>query len=192
MIDGDFMRYLGSKIIETERLILKPQSMNEQRRLWEILLIPEVNKYFLVIPKKFKDNLFDCSKQEKFYEAEMEHSNDLDVFKWSIFLKSDNTCIGRLSCHSIDNENDDIRDVGWIIDPKYQRLGYAYEAAKAMLDYMFSEVGIKEIRTAAAVENPASWKLMEKLGFQRLKEMKMIDYTFLDELVEAYTYGLRK
>ena len=41
------MKYIGSQTIETERLILKAQSMNEQKRLWQILMIPEVNKYFL-------------------------------------------------------------------------------------------------------------------------------------------------
>lgn len=40
------MNFLGSKTIETDRLILRTQTMNEQKRLWEILMIPEVNKYF--------------------------------------------------------------------------------------------------------------------------------------------------
>ena len=41
------MNYLGSKQIETARLLLKAQTMQEQKRLWEILMIPEVNRYFL-------------------------------------------------------------------------------------------------------------------------------------------------
>lgn len=40
------MKYLGSKTIETDRLILKAQLMEEQKKLWEILMIPEVNRYF--------------------------------------------------------------------------------------------------------------------------------------------------
>ena len=35
------MKYLGSKTLETNRLILKTQTMKEQKRLWEILMIPE-------------------------------------------------------------------------------------------------------------------------------------------------------
>ena len=53
------MKYLGSKTLETNRLILKAQSMREQKRLWEILMIPEVNKYFLTVPVKFRDKLKD-------------------------------------------------------------------------------------------------------------------------------------
>ncbi len=189
------MRYLGSSTIETDRLILKAQTMDEQHYLWTILMLPEVNKYYLTVPKKFKDNLLDWDLQKKYYEKEMEHANDKDVFKWSIFLKETGKCIGRLSCQ--DKEDDSIkdssiRDVGWFIDPLYQGQGYATEAAKAMLDFMFLKCDIKKIITAAAKENKSSWKIMEKLGFERTDKTIMIQYTFVDELVEDFEYVLTK
>ncbi len=190
------MKYLGSKTLETKRLTLKAQTMKEQKRLWEILMIPEVNKYFLTIPKKYKNNLKNWDKQKEFYEAEIEHAKDSNVFQWSIFLKDTDTCIGRITCYEKYDESksrgDEIYDVGWIIDPAYQGQGYGSEAAKAMIDYMFFECEINEIRTGAAICNPSSWKIMEKLGFERQKETKMIEYTFLDELTEIYLYQLTK
>lgn len=191
------MNFLGSKTIETDRLILRTQTMNEQKRLWEILMIPEVNKYFLTVPPKFREKLKDWDKQQKFYEDDMKHANDNNVFRWSIFLKDTGECIGRLSCHeghdedeSINNPN--IRGVGWIIDPKFQGHGYGTEAAKAMIDFMFLECEIEQIITGAAICNPASWKIMEKLGFERQEKTKMIQYTFLDELTEIYSYVMIK
>ena len=191
------MNFLGSKTIETDRLILRTQTMNEQKRLWEILMIPEVNKYFLTVPPKFREKLKDWDKQQKFYEDDMKHVNDNNVFRWSIFLKDTGECIGRLSCHeghdedeSINNPN--IRGVGWIIDPKFQGHGYGTEAAKAMIDFMFLECEIEQIITGAAICNPASWKIMEKLGFERQEKTKMIQYTFLDELTEIYSYVMTK
>ena len=191
------MKFLGSKTIETDRLILRTQTMNEQKRLWEILMIPEVNKYFLTVPPKFREKLKDWDKQQKFYEDDMKHANDNNVFRWSIFLKDTGECIGRLPCHeghdedeSINNPN--IRGVGWIIDPKFQGHGYGTEAAKAMIDFMFLECEIEQIITGAAICNPASWKIMEKLGFERQEKTKMIQYTFLDELTEIYSYVMTK
>ena len=191
------MNFLGSKTIETDRLILRTQTMNEQKRLWEILMIPEVNKYFLTVPPKFREKLKDWDKQQKFYEDDMKHANDNNVFRWSIFLKDTGECIGRLSCHegydkdeSINNPN--IRGVGWIIDPKFQGHGYGTEAAKAMIDFMFLDCEIEQIITGAAICNPASWKIMEKLGFERQEKTKMIQYTFLDELTEIYSYVMTK
>ncbi len=191
------MNYLGSKEIETERLILKAQTIKEQKRLWEILMMPEVNKYFLTVPSKFKENLLDWNKQEEYYKIDMEHANDPDIFRWSIFLKDTGECIGRVSCHEAHDEDSSIADpsirgVSWLIDPIFQGKGYATEAAIAMIDYMFKEVGINEIRTGAAIVNPASWMIMEKLGFVRQAKTKMVKYTFLDELIEDYSYILTK
>ena len=133
------MNYLGSRTLETDRLILKAQMMEEQKRLWEILMIPEVNRYFLTVPTIFRDKLTDWTKQEAFYKEDMKRANNSDVFRWSIFLKSTGECMGRVSCHEASNDYDgvtnaNIRGVGWILDPKYHGLGYGTEAAKAMLD----------------------------------------------------------
>lgn len=191
------MNLIGSKIIETERLILKPQTMQEQKRLWEILMIPEVNKVYLTTPAKFRDKLKDWSKQEPFYEEKISHANDNDVFEWSIFLKDTNECIGKIDYHEYSKEDNEINDlsirgVGWYIDPIHQGKGYGTEAAKHTLKYMFEEVQITKIITGAAIDNPASWKIMDRLGYQKLPQTKLVTYTYLDEPVEIYTYEITK
>lgn len=191
------MKYLGSKTLETDRLILKAQTMEEQKYLWSILMKPDVNKYYLTVPKKFSEKLKDWNKQEEYYKNDMEHANDLDVFRWSIFIKETGQCIGRVSCHPASDENceinnPNIREVGWFIDPKFKGNGYGNEAAQAMMDYMFTECEIYEIRTGAAIQNPASWMIMKKFGFLRLDKTKMVEYTYVDELVEDYQYYLTR
>ncbi len=191
------MKCLGSKTLETERLILKAQTMDEQHYLWSVLMNPDVNRYYLTVPKKYRDKLKEWDIQKEYYQEEMEHANDLDVFKWSVFLKDTGECIGRVSCQEARSDgyevNDpSIRGVGWYIDPKYKGHGYGNEAAKAMMDYMFEECEIDEIKTGAAIQNPASWKIMERFGFVRLDNTKMVEYTFVDEPVEDYQYCLTK
>ncbi len=191
------MKYLGSKTIETDRLVLKAQTMDEQYYLWKVLMIPEVNKYFLTVPQRFREKLLDWNLQKEYYEEDIKHANDKDVFRWSIFLKETGECIGRLSCHERKVEDDSINDpsirgVGWLIDPKYQGKGYATEAAKGMIDYMFLKCEIKEIITGAAIVNVPSWRIMEKLGFERLNRTRMVQYTFIDEPVEDFEYILTK
>ena len=79
------MNLLGTKEIVTDRLILKIPTMKEQKILWEILMIPEVNRYYLDINKKFKDRLLNWKIQKKFYEEKVNHAKDKDKFEWSIF-----------------------------------------------------------------------------------------------------------
>lgn len=189
------MNLIGTRQLETERLVLKIPTMEEQKILWEILMIPEVNKYYLDINKKFKDRILNWDTQKKFYEEKIKHSKDNDKFEWSIFLKNNNECIGQINSHISSKESDEenTMSLGWYINPKYQKQGYATEAALAMIDYMFNEVKLEKYKTSAAIPNVASWKLMEKLGFVRDKNKKIFnEYTFINEPVESYIYELNK
>ena len=40
--------------------------------------------------------------------------------------------------------------------------------------------------------NVVSWRIMEKLGFERLNRICMVQYTFIDELLEDFEYVLTK
>ena len=57
---------------------------------------------------------------------------------------------------------------------------------------MFEEVQITKIITGAAIDNPASWKIMDRLGYKKLPQTKLVTYTYLDEPVEIYTYEITK
>ena len=97
--------------------------------------------------------------QEKFYKFKVDKADNNNVFVWSIFLKSEYTnsgyeeVIGQVSAQE-NGEDITIRDVGWYMDPAYQGKGYATEAAKTMIDYMFNEVEIEAIITSSAIINP--------------------------------------
>lgn len=187
------MNYLGSKQIETENLILRPTREQDLKVLWNILCDIDVSKYYLTC----KIN-FGWEKEKPWQYKKLERSNNRDVFQWSIILKSKNECIGQISCqNSFDTDgnkrDDSIRDVGWFLDSRYQSMGFGTESAKAMLNYMFNEVEIDKIITSVAVDNPASWKLMEKLGFIRnLQKTHKIKYTFLDNVVDCYSYTITR
>lgn len=192
------MKMIGSKIIETERLILRPSKMEEQKRLWEVLMMPEVNKWYLTGHKKYANDPhhWTWEAQEKFYEYKVAKANDPDVFGWSIFLKPKYTnsgleeVIGQVTAQE-NGEDLSIRDVGWYIDPAYHRHGYATEAASAMLDYMFREVEIEGISSGAVKDNIASCGIFERLGFTKVGEVEEDSpYTFYDGKLIFSKYNL--
>lgn len=195
------MKFIGAKNIETERLLLMVPTMKEQYDLWNILEQEKVNKWYMPTPERFNNDrnafqnaLNDWNKQAKFYQTKINSLNDnSNMFTWSVFLKN-GTVIGQMTVQPKKKypNNPEIRDVGWFINPKYQGQGYAYEAASAILDYMFFEVEIEIIKTSAAKINPSSWKLMEKLGFERTGEKNS---HFLDangKYLKSYTYEITR
>ena len=57
-------------------------------------------------------------------------------------------------------------DLGYWLGVKYWSKGYATEAARAVVDFAFTELGHDTLSAGARVTNPASRRILEKCGFQ--------------------------
>lgn len=57
----------------------------------------------------------------------------------------------------------------WVIDPVFQRQGYATEAAMAMVEHAFLTLHLKRIIATTDYENHASQAVMRKLGMTLLR-----------------------
>jgi len=66
--------------------------------------------------------------------------------------------------------------MGYSLARSYWRKGYAFEAVTALLNYLFEERGLHRVIAECDVENMASWKLLEKLGFRR--EAYLVENTY--------------
>ena len=55
-------------------------------------------------------------------------------------------------------------EFGWILDKNYHGMGYATEAAKAVLDFAVQELGVTHFVAHCDSENKASQNVMSKLG----------------------------
>ena len=66
-------------------------------------------------------------------------------------------------------ENDS-GELGWIINKNYWGNGFAYEAARAVIDYSKTQMKVSHFIAHCDTENIASYKLMEKLGMNRTGE----------------------
>ncbi|EIT7146556.1 N-acetyltransferase [Vibrio vulnificus] len=58
-------------------------------------------------------------------------------------------------------------EIGWVINPQFQRNGFAYEAASHVVEYAFQTLGVHRVIATSQPENAPSFRLMEKLGMVR-------------------------
>ena len=207
------MREIPTRDFETENLLIKRPTMDEQYTLWQILKDESVNRYYFPTPERifkknnlskekiedlvlarniFMEQLNDWERQKPFYERKIESitaEDNSQKFTWSIFTK-EGVPIGQITVQPKDEYllQPDIRDVGWFISPMYQGHGYATEAAEVVLDFMFNEVEIEKVITSAAIINPASWRLMEKLGFVRNGEKSSTYFDDDGNILKSYCY----
>jgi len=54
----------------------------------------------------------------------------------------------------------------WAIDPKYQNMGIATEAANAMIEYLFTKEKLGRVIATTGYDNIPSQRVMEKLGMK--------------------------
>ena len=109
-------------------------------------------------------------------------------------LKSKQNVIGSIG-YWIDDEGHYCMDYDF--NPEYCGQGYATEAGNALIRYLFESVGISVIYGDCDVQNVSSWRLLERLGFQRIRRLDNQSYkndkngnpilisTFLYELDKA-------
>ena len=177
------MNLLGSRTLETNRLILRKTEEKDLKELWNLLLLEEVSKYYLT--SKINE---DWEEEKKWQYKKLEKASNKATI-WTIELKEEETIIGQISIQPL---NEKEKDIGWFLDPRYQKKGYAQEAATEVLKYMFLEVEMERIKTCASIHNPNSFHLMEKLGFKKCNTIKKVKYTFLEKEEDCMEYILEK
>lgn len=72
--------------------------------------------------------------------------------------------IGAIGLH---DREDDKAELGYWMAIPYWNKGYVTEAAKAIVDFGFKELGINKIFATHFPHNPASGKIMEKIGMEQ-------------------------
>ena len=82
-----------------------------------------------------------------------------------IILQQNRQLIGHIIFHQWFSHR--TYEIGWVLHPAYQGQGYATEAAKAVLGYAFAELQAHRVIATCQPENPASYRVMEKIGMRR-------------------------
>jgi len=68
----------------------------------------------------------------------------------------------------VDEIDGDWGDLGYWLEPAAWGAGYATEAAQAVVRFAFDDVGLVGLRSGHAGDNPASGRVLRKLGFQQI------------------------
>lgn len=96
--------------------------------------------------------------------------------------KESGDVIGRagFSCR----EGYDEPELGFIIGVPWQRRGYAEEVCRGILLYGWECLEFDRVQALVEVENAASLKLCDKLGFHAVEELTMKDRQYFRLILE--------
>lgn len=151
------MNHLGTKILYSERLILRRFLESDAAELYEGYVNQES---FLYYANKQKRSLEEQRNSLKGIEEKYEN---LEYYNWLITLKSNNKIIGSINLN-IDNYNESIQ-FNYAIDDRYKGNGYMTEALECVKKFCLEELKVNRLYGGCEINNIASKKVMEKCNF---------------------------
>lgn len=163
-----------NRILETDRLMLRPITLDDAEDLFEYASDPENTKHTFPTHKSIEETEWVISN--------LFMSSPLGNF--AIELKENGKMIG--TCDLRVNESEKSAELAYAINKKYWGNGYAPEAAKKLLELAFQDLKIERLWAKFSSENPASGRVMEKIGMEKegiLRHTKNLCGDFVDQVI---------
>jgi RimJ/RimL family protein N-acetyltransferase len=149
-----------SVILETERLILREWTPDDAAAMFEICRDAEVMRY-IGTGKPYET----LGEAEKFLEWAVEYQRKNGFCRWAAIEKRSGKIVG--SCGFAYPHGTPEVELGYLFDRAVWGKGFATEAARACLNYGFEKLEFREIIAITDLENTASQRVLEKIGFTR-------------------------
>jgi len=150
----------GLPTLETERLVLRPYNQTDAKRVQQMCGDPAVAATTLAIPHPYPDGA-----------AEQWISTHADSFRQgteavlAITLKPAGSVVGSIGLSV--NKNHVRGELGYMVAKEHWNRGYCTEAARALVGFGFGVLGLNRIQAVHFPRNPASGRVMQKLGMTR-------------------------
>jgi ribosomal-protein-alanine N-acetyltransferase len=154
-------------LIESERLLLRQLSPEDAVHVFACESDPEVFRY----SRRSEETSLESATQTlnilfKWYQERI-------MLCWAIMLKENQRFIGRIQMEEWSDE-DHRAEVGYRLGKPYWGQGYATEALRAVIAYLFEQTTVNRISAFTWAENTASARVLEKAGmrFEGLSRQK--------------------
>ncbi|MDD9269011.1 GNAT family N-acetyltransferase [Paenibacillus sp. GCM10023248] len=167
-------------VVETERLILRHQTVQDAAFILELLNDPS---WIRNIGDRGVRTLEDA--RTHIIDVPMNAYAALGFGFYLTELKDGGIPLG--ICGLAKRDFMEEVDIGFAFLPRYWGKGYAYEAASAVMGYAKEVIGLKRLAAITALDNRPSAKLLEKLG---LKDEGTIPYAGTEEQVRLFAVDL--
>ena len=147
-----------TKVLETERLILRELTLDDLDHLFALYHSPDARKYYSEgIPS------YEETKQELEWMIQQCYAR-YRFGMWATIHKETGKFIGRCGLTPMNIEGREEIEVGYMLAKEYWGQGLATEAAQAILQYGLEQVGLSRLICVINPANQASSRVAQKIG----------------------------
>jgi len=159
--------------LSTQRTYLHLLSISDFQEVLEMFMEPDMFKY--IAPSQNRNE----EQHIEFLYLKLKQIQEGKGYYYLARSKDNNEFIGGLNLTPI-GDTDKVQ-IGWLIKSKFRRQGFAFETARALLDFAIQNKTFNPIYAVYETANIASKKIIEKLNFQFLE-------TTVEDGIEINTY----
>jgi len=177
------MNHCGTKTIETGRLILRAFRPSDAAAAYRNWTSDGKVTEFLRWPTHS-----DISVTERVIGDWAGQSEKPDFYQWAIVLKEIGEPVGTIGVVSR-NDALAILHIGYCIGSRWWHRGITSEAFRAIIPFLFGEVGANRIESQHDPNNPHSGDVMKKCGLRYEGTLRQADHSNRG-VVDAAVYSL--
>lgn len=152
------MTHLGTIQLETDRLLLRPLRLEDASAMYANWASDDEVARFVTWDTH--ETVEETQELMAFWEKQYDRS---DFYLWGMVLKETGQLIGTFAFTDLSDRHQ-IAELGYAIGKAWWNKGYNTEAGQAILAFGFDQLGLNRIQAVHDVRNPASGRVMEKLG----------------------------
>lgn len=146
--------------IQTKRLTLRPYVASDGDAVWEVVRRPEIYPTTTSIPKDYPR-----SRVDWWFSFQMSARQHGTGYEYGLFDRETGAYIGHTGlCNVRKDQRSAV--LTYFIHPELWGRGYASEAGEAMLALGFGALELMRIGGSCMAKNPASRRVLLKLGMQ--------------------------
>lgn len=168
-------------MIHTKRLHIKPIHISDSQSIFTYRSDAETNKFQGWVAQNI----------EQVKTFILKNPTTINTpnswFQLSVVLKSTETVIGDIGIHFLGTENQQC-ELGCTFNKSYHGNGYAQEALKAVIHYLFVELNKHRITASIDPRNISSLKLFDRLHFRKeahFKQSLFFNNEWVDDIIYA-------
>ena len=170
--------------LSNDCLVLRAFVPDDAPRVQQLAGAFEIADTTLVIPHPYEDGM-----AEAWIGGHREAIESGTAVTWALTLGDTDELVGAISLMQIEAGHQ--AEAGYWIGVPYWRRGYCSKAAEAVTRYAFGELGLVRLYARCFARNPASARVLTKLGFQ-LEGRQRRHVRKWDAFEDIDLYGLLK
>ena len=178
------MEHQGTKILSTERLLLRPFQIEDAYNMFNNWASnPNVTKYLTWQPHE------NVESTKTLLESWISCYSDPLYYQWAIELKEIGQVIGSISVVNVKESINEV-EIGYCIGENWWHKGYTSEAFKKVISFLFDKVKVMRIMAKHDSCNVNSGKVMLKCGLQYEGTLRKAGKNSTNKICDLAVYSI--